>query len=522
MAMAIGKQFRAGLLIIAFIGSVSAAAAAQHGDHRHYSAALPAPKLAALLRAPIALKTGIGNSHERVTTGSDAAQRFYDQGLSYLYSYDWIHAARSFQRSTEFDPSLAMAYVGLSSALFELSDPDGALAMQAKAEAFRSPASPRERTRIALHAIQLKAAVTGDEAKATAYIHALDRALELNPADVQLLLLRGNASEPFAGGIGQQGTEESINYYQRVLEVEPDSAAAHHFLVHSYENTGNISLALHHASAYRKLSPSLPHAHHMYGHGLRRTGEERAAVAEFELARRLALQEFREEPDTLIYDWDYRHNLSMLAAAYRQQGLAARAETTLRVLSRLQPLNAMDELYRGQLASFLLRNGNYPGALLEATRLEQTKSPLTRLLGHTVAGNALLEMGESRRAAHEAATAEEEIKHVDSAWQEQILPWLDLLRFRLEARSANPAAIGERLEKLCSNPPMSSLDRWSETLFQCEYIGHVARKLGFEEVAGFAANAMMAQAPGYKGTRLALAALGRQKQHAAPAQSALK
>jgi len=60
-------------------------------------------------RRVLPLRTGIGNSHEAVTTTSGRRQAFYDQGLNYLESYVWIEASRSFQQALRLDPRLAMA-----------------------------------------------------------------------------------------------------------------------------------------------------------------------------------------------------------------------------------------------------------------------------------------------------------------------------------------------------------------------------------------------------------------------------
>ena len=59
---------------------------------------------AELLERPITLHTGIGVSHDSLSTSSPDAQRFYDQGLSYLHNYVWIDAARSFNHALRLDP----------------------------------------------------------------------------------------------------------------------------------------------------------------------------------------------------------------------------------------------------------------------------------------------------------------------------------------------------------------------------------------------------------------------------------
>src|SRR5262245_61445481 len=74
----------------------------------------------AVLERPIELRANIGVSHDRVEGTTPEAQRFYDQGLSYLHNYVWIEAARSFNQALRLDPQLALAHVGLSYAYIEL------------------------------------------------------------------------------------------------------------------------------------------------------------------------------------------------------------------------------------------------------------------------------------------------------------------------------------------------------------------------------------------------------------------
>jgi tetratricopeptide (TPR) repeat protein len=67
-----------------------------------------------ILEHPVSVREGVGNVHEKVTTSSQRDQALYNQGLGYLYGYDWIEAARSFNQALRLDPDLAMAYIRLS------------------------------------------------------------------------------------------------------------------------------------------------------------------------------------------------------------------------------------------------------------------------------------------------------------------------------------------------------------------------------------------------------------------------
>src|SRR5215217_680803 len=77
------------------------------GQHRH-----PAAE-----ERPARLETGLGEVHHPVSTKNVEAQKFFDQGLAYLYAFNHEEAVRSFKRAAELDPSLAMARWGVALAL---------------------------------------------------------------------------------------------------------------------------------------------------------------------------------------------------------------------------------------------------------------------------------------------------------------------------------------------------------------------------------------------------------------------
>ncbi len=90
---------------------------------------------------------------------------------------------------------------------------------------------------------------------------------------MHLLLLQGNMSEGTAWGRGQAGGEASKKFYDQVLRLDPQNLAAHHFLTHTYERSGDFSNAEVHARAFVERAPFLAHSHHMYGHELLRLGK---------------------------------------------------------------------------------------------------------------------------------------------------------------------------------------------------------------------------------------------------------
>src|SRR5262249_2034136 len=290
------------------------------------------------------------------------------QGLNYLESYVWIEAARSFYEALRHDPNLAMAYIGLSRVYSGLDNSAAAKRFFEKAKALASKVSDRERRRIEIREKQLEAMQNlEDAAKQQAYKATIDTALVADLDDPQLWLLRGNAEEPNASGRGQRGTASSVAFYEQVLRIMPDHASAHHFLVHTYENIGQIDKALEHGEAYARLVPSIPHAVHMWAHNLRRVGRIDEAIEQFRKADQLERTYYEKEKIDPQLDWHHGHNLDLLAACYQQKGQIKLAEKTMREAWALSAMEAYRAFSLRELPNFLIHRGRYEDAL-EASR----------------------------------------------------------------------------------------------------------------------------------------------------------
>src|SRR5436190_22684846 len=102
----------------------------------------------------------------------------------------------------------------------------------------------------------------------------------------------------------------SLQFYERALAEGSDYFATQHYLTHAYENIGRMDRALEHAAIYVRLAPAIPHAHHMYGHVLRRVDGMGDAIAEFRQADELQL----------AYFWRSRRCSTPVGRAQRSRG----------------------------------------------------------------------------------------------------------------------------------------------------------------------------------------------------------
>ena len=57
---------------------------------------------------------GLGNFYRAVTTSSDQAQAYFDQGMRLLWAFNHDEASRSFARATQLDPNCAMCFWGVA------------------------------------------------------------------------------------------------------------------------------------------------------------------------------------------------------------------------------------------------------------------------------------------------------------------------------------------------------------------------------------------------------------------------
>ncbi|HJQ70101.1 MAG TPA: tetratricopeptide repeat protein [Blastocatellia bacterium] len=497
---------------------------AQEDPHAGHAAVGYVPR--EILERPLPLRKGVGMINDKVTTSSAEAQAFYNQGVAYLHSYVWIEAARSFNHALRLDPKLAMAYVGLSRAYSGLEDPKAAREALDKAEAMAGGASERERRRIAIRAKQLEAmADLANGAKHLAYKKAIDDALAADMNDSELWLIRGNAEETTAAGRGQRGTASSIAFYERVLKVSPDNFAAHHYLIHSYETINQIDDALRHGAVYARLSFSIPHAHHMYGHDLRRVGRIEEAIAAFRKADELEHAYYKSENILPDYDWHHPHNLDLLSTSYQYMGKVKEAERLMRETISLASVSDYREFNKKEWPAFLLARGRTNEALEAALALAKGKHAGARAVGHIYAGHALLVLGRIPEATEELAAAEkegQELPRVSAFITKTTLePYAEGLRAEIYLRSGKMKEGREILKEVMRRlRAVPGPDAWSQGLFRLEAIARAAREVGDWELAEYAARQMLDHDPAYAGTHYALALVAEHKRDKAAARKA--
>jgi tetratricopeptide (TPR) repeat protein len=466
--------------------------------------AKPAPAtLLDFAARPTSITTGVGSAHDAVTSSSREAQRFYDQGLAFLHSYVWLEAARSFNQALRMDPKLAMADAGLTIAYTELNAPAQARAALERAHALAT--SAHDTRHIALRGLQMAAeASPRDTAKLAVYRAALDRALGEFPKDEELWLQRGQAETPDPAERGQGSTGGSVRFYEQAKALAPLHFASHHYLAHAYENSGVSAQALAEAAIYAKMAPEVPHARHMHGHGLRRTGQIDAAIAEFSAADALESAYLAKEQIPVEYDWHYQHNLDLLATSYQYAGRMTKAAELLERSFAIDSSLLVQEFNKREWPMFLIARGRAQAALDVAGKMAAHRSPVVSAAGHVAAGHARLALGQFQAAADEANAALRAIRGAEAGGLVAVP--LQALQgeffLRTGQREKGRAMLEEVVKKARALP---GPDAWTETLFTIEAIARAAREVGDWQLAAWAADEMRQHDPNYAGTHYALA-----------------
>jgi protein-disulfide isomerase/Tfp pilus assembly protein PilF len=475
-----------------------------HEGHEGYGVVGWVPQ--EILERPLPLRHDIGNLHEKVTTSSAEAQAFYDQGLNYFASYVWIEAARSFHQALRLDPSLPAAYVELCDVYVQLQDVPAARAALEKAQSLSREVTEAERQRMQIRARLVEFLEDKQNLdKFVAYRKAIYDALMASPLDPGLWILRGFADEGPGAGHGQTGDLDSIAFYLSALAVSPNNSAAHHYLVHSYENIGRTDEALYHSEAYLRVSSSIPHAHHMRGHELRRAGRIEDAVEEFRKANDLESAYYRAEHIPAEYDWHRPHNLTLLAMCYQLLGQMKAAEQLLKEAFALPAHSDLAEFARKQWPEFLLARGRTREALEQSQLLLQSPSRMGQFAAHTLIGRALVAMNRTQEAEKELASARDDLVLILATEADRLRSYSETLRAEIllsQRKSVEGAALMKDIEEQLR--ASAGPDARSQALIQLDSIARRARESQEWGLAELTAHQMIQQDPSYGGGYYAL------------------
>jgi tetratricopeptide (TPR) repeat protein len=309
-----------------------------------------------------------------------------------------------------------------------------------------------------------------------------------------------------------------VAFYQMALKIDPENGAAHHFLTHSYETTGNIDKALEHGEKWARIAPSIPHAAHMWGHDLRRVGRMDEAIEQFQKTDSLEQAYYKAENIDPSFDWHHGHNLDLLATCFEHKGQVVQAEKIIREASGLITMNAYDAFRNRELPSFLIRRGRYAEAVEAAQQLSRLNYPQSRTVSLALMGQAYIGLGKMKEAADALEQAKRELENVPRLTSGVnpnrmiVQPWVDALQGELLLKTNNRgegAKMLKDVQRILRALP--GPDNWIQSLFRLESIARAARDAGDWDLAEYTAAQMLEHDSAYGGSHLAMALVHQQK-----------
>ena len=373
---------------------------------------------------PVPLFDGLGTHSFKVTTASPEAQRYFDQGLRFVFGFNHGAAIRSFQEAARLDPDCAMAHWGIALASgphinFPLVPPPAAeLAWKeltlARAAAVR--ATPVERDLI--EALGHRYASPQPEDRSAldlAYADAMRKAWHAHPdnADIGVFFTEAMMDlRPWdqwtPEGQPQPGTDEILATLGAVLQLDLNHPFANHLYIHAVEASPHPERAIPAADRLGGLQPGLAHNVHMPSHIYIRVGRWPEAI----------------DSNLKAVDADHRcravfgpargflpvyvaHNEHMLAYAAMMTGRSELAVRHIRAMVAglpeefMKEFSGVAEAFRAMPLEVLVRFGRWDEVLAEPDH--PAAQPFTHAFQHAARGIAFSAKGDAAAARHEQA-----------------------------------------------------------------------------------------------------------------------
>jgi tetratricopeptide (TPR) repeat protein len=248
--------------------------------------ATPADAIAADAEPP--LWQGLGTLSHPITTSSEQAQRYFDQGLRLAYAFNHAEAWRAFKQAQALDPGCAMCFWGEAFVLganinapMEEGAVQPAFIALTNAKARAGKATPAEQALIDALAQRYSSDPAADGAAlATAYADAMAAAHAAHPDDQDIAVLFAEAvmnTSPWdyweSDGRTPKGRlGEAVAAIEGVLAANPEHPGAIHLYIHLTEASAEPERAEPFADRLAALMPAAGHIVHMPAHTYYRIG----------------------------------------------------------------------------------------------------------------------------------------------------------------------------------------------------------------------------------------------------------
>lgn len=364
----------------------------------------------------------LGDHAFKITTKFPEAQRAFNRGLTWAYSFGHFAAEQEFRAALAADPDCAMAWWGIALVNgphinFPMVPPEkAAKAWEAIAAAQRlaAPGSPLEKSLINALAKRYANPQPDDRSPLDqAYADAMRALWRANPASADIATLFAEAAMDlhpwnyWDQGVAQPWTGEIVDSLETALRLAPRHPGANHYYIHILEASATPGRALAAADRLRRLVPDSSHMVHMPSHIYVRVGQwENAATA-----NRHAMQadaRYRAAfPRPGFYAMYMAHNAHFLAWVSMMQGRSTEAIALAdKVVSGMpedfiRDYAAIADGFMSFRAEVLMRFGRWEEILKEPEPAKEFF--LAKALWHYTRGAALTALGRMDEARTERA-----------------------------------------------------------------------------------------------------------------------
>lgn len=281
----------------------------------------------------------IGEYSVPVTTASESAQLFFNQGLIMANGFNHAEAERSFREAVRLDPNFAMGYWGIAYVLgpnFNSADNMGMVteikSALAKATLHSELSSPWEKALI--EAMNIKFPKDAEVADSEGFAEAMKKAYLDFPENTIVMTLYAEALmnlHPWdfyesKRGTPRPWTPEIVTLLEEIIAKDSQNPLANHLYLHATEAGPDLSKALESAERLKTLVPASGHLVHMPSHIYINTGDyhegslvnEAAVIADSIYIAECKSQGYYPQ----MY---YPHNYHFLAATAALEGRGARS-----------------------------------------------------------------------------------------------------------------------------------------------------------------------------------------------------
>ena len=234
----------------------------------------------------ISILPGWGNYAWEITSASDSAGLYFQQGINMYYSFHIIEAMASFKKAQQFDGSNAMiwwsqalAYGPNINDVEETFTPDAYHAAQ-KAVSLSKDCTPREKALIRAMAVRYQPDnVIKRQILNQRYTDEMKNAFSQFPGDADIGALYADAimvQHPWEywkhNGDPHPWTPLLTEVLEKTLNIYPTHPGANHYYIHAVEASPDPRRALASANRLSELLPSVSHMVHMPSHIFIRSG----------------------------------------------------------------------------------------------------------------------------------------------------------------------------------------------------------------------------------------------------------